>query len=138
MDKRLKSLMVDAIIDKAVDQNPIVDRIKQFLAEVDENAFLYLGGFVTLPKIGSMLVVRKGGKDVECTVEAINLIDATVTLSYLAKRTYYFQTTDLADNFTNTGKKGNYSDWDNEQSENYPYKGEHDVKQTQIIGFDQL
>lgn len=138
MDKRLKSLMVDAIVDKAVDQNPVVDRIKQFLAEADENAFLYLGGFVALPEIGSTFVMRKGRENVECVVEAVNILDATITLTRQINTVLYFKTAEAAANFTTTGKKGNYSDWDNEPSEAYSHKGEHEVEQRELIGFDQL
>lgn len=138
MDKRLKLLMVDAIVDKAVDQNPVVDRIKQFLAEADENAFLYLGGFVNLPKVGGNFVIRKGGEDVECIVEAINLLDATITLTYKINKVLYFKTAEAAQTFTTTGKKGNYSDWDDSHSDAYPNKGEHEVEQRELIGFDRL
>lgn len=138
MDKRLKSLMVDAIVDKAVDQNPLVDRIKAFLSEADENAFLYLGGFVTLPEIGSTFVMRKGGEDVECVVKDINITNGTITLTHPEIRTYYFKTAEAANNFTTTGRKGNYPNWDDEPSEEYCHKGEYEFQTQELIGFYEL
>lgn len=138
MDKRLKSLMVDAIVDKAIDQNPVVDRIKQFLAEADENAFLYLGGFVTLPEIGEPFVIRQGGEDVECVVEAVNITTATITLKHYAPKSLYFKTAEQAATYTNTGNKGIYSDWDSSPSEKYQYEGEHMVEKHEELSFDRL
>lgn len=138
MDKRLKSLMVDAIVDKAVSPSPLIDRIKAFLEEADENAFLYLGGFVTLPEIGESFVIRQGGEDVECVVEAVNITTATITLKHYVPKSLYFKTAEQATTYTNTGNKGNYSDWDNSPSEKYQYEGEHMVEKHEELSFDRL
>lgn len=138
MDKRLKSLMVDAIVDKAVSPSPLIDRVKAFLSEADENAFLYLGGFVTLPEIGESFVIRQGGEDVECVVDAINITNATITLTHKVPKSLYFKTAEQATTYTNTGNKGNYSDWDNSPSETYQYEGEHMVEKHEELSFDRL
>jgi hypothetical protein len=138
MDKRLKSLMVDAIVDKAVSPSTLIDRIKAFLEEADENAFLYLGGFVTLPEIGEPFVIRQDGENVECVVNAVNITNATITLKHYVQKSLYFKTAEQATIYTNTGNKGKYSDWDNSPSETYQYEGENMVEKYEELGFDQL
>ncbi len=150
MDKRIKKLALEGLINRVSAEPGVsadralllkkdfVDRVIEVIGCLDEEVILYLSGDVKLPEVGSSFVIRKGGEDVECIVKAINLTDATITLTHLVLRTYYFKTAELAQTFTTTGKKGNYSDWDNEQSDTYPYKGEHELEQTELIGFAEL
>lgn len=150
MDNRIKKLALEGLINR-VSADPgagiepayllkkdFVDRVIEVIGCLDEEVLLYLSGDVKLPEVGSSFVIRKGDKDVECIVEAINLTDATITLTHLVLKTYYFKTTEAAQTFTTTGKKGNYSDWDDNHSDNYPYKGEHELEQRELIGFDRL
>ena len=150
MDKRIKKLALEGLINR-VSADPgagigpayllkkdFVNRIIEVIGCLDEEVLLYLSGDVKVPEVGSSFMMRKGGEDVECVVETVSLTDATITLTHLVPKTYYFKTAEAAQTFTNTGKKGNYSDWDNELSEKYPYKGEHELKQRELIGFDQL
>lgn len=150
MDNRIKKLALEGLINR-VSADPgagiepayllkkeFVDKVIELVACLDEEVMLYLSGDVKLPEVGSSFVMRKGKEDIECIVKAVSLTDATITLTHLVPKTYYFKTAEAAQTFTTTGKKGNYSDWDNEQSEKYPYKGEHDVEQTELISFAQL
>lgn len=150
MDKRIKKLALEGLINR-VSADPgaglepayllkkdFVDRVIEVIGCLDEEVLLYLSGDVKLPEVGSSFVMRKGSKDVECVVEAVNILDATITLTRQINTVLYFKTAEAAANFTTTGKKGNYSDWDNEPSEAYSHKGEHEVEQRELIGFDQL
>lgn len=150
MDKRIKKLALEGLINR-VSADPgaglepayllkkdFVDRVIEVIGCLDEEVLLYLSGDVKLPEIGSSFVMRKGSKDVECVVETVNLTNATITLTHLVPKTYYFKTAELAQTFTTTGKKCNYSDLDDKPSDSYPYKGEHEVEQRELIQFDKL
>ena len=102
-----------------------IERIKKCLEEFDENAFLYLGGYVELPEIGDTIVANRGDKYVECVVDAINLHEAIVYAHYLANAVYYFNTAENAANYTNTGNMGEYNSWLTGKTSEYQHKGEH-------------
>lgn len=160
MDKRLKQMMLDGLFVEqahhaqieaeaaesygfsAEGTNTLTDsfigRIRTCIAEFNENTFLYLGGYISLPKVGDNIPARVNNEDVECIVDSINFIEGTILAHYTAMDVCYFDTTEKADNYTKTGNKGNYSDWNRGKTESYYHRGEYPKQYNIALPFDEF
>lgn len=133
MDKRIKKLALEGLIGR-VSADPcaaieaayllkkdFVDRVIKVISCLDESILLYLSNDVKLPEVGSTFVSRITGEDVEYVVEAIDYSNAVVETTYTTDRTFYFNSIEAANNFIDTGNKGNYDDWSRSKSDTYPF-----------------
>lgn len=150
MDNRIKKLALEGLINR-VSADPgaglepayllkkdFVDKVIEVIDSLNENVILYLSNDIKLPEVGSKFVMRQNGEDIESIVESINFADARITIAYPAISVYYFKTAEAASQYTTTGKKGTYPNWDDEQSEDYCHKGEYEITKHEFIGFNQL
>lgn len=96
-------------------------KITDIIAALDESILLYLSEDAKLPEVGSAFVSRISGEDVEYVVTAIDYPNALVETTYTTDRTFYFKSTEDANNFINTGNKGSYDDWSRTKSDTYPF-----------------
>lgn len=160
MDKRLKQMMLDGLfVEQAhhaqieaeaaesygfsaeatnVLTDSFIGRIRNCIAEFNENTFLYLGGYINLPKVGDKISARVKNEDVEYIVDYIDFIAGTVLVHYKAMDVYYFDTPENADNYTNTGDKGNFSNWSRSEDNTHCYRGEHPKEYNIELPFDQF
>lgn len=133
MDNRIKKLALEGLIGRVTADSGVsvdsaillkkdfVDKVINVIAALDESILLYLSGDAKLPEIGSTFVSRISGEDVEYVVTAIDYANAVVETTYTTDRTFYFKSTEDANNFINTGNKGNYDDWSRSKSDTYPF-----------------
>lgn len=157
MDKRLKQMMLDGLFVEQTHNAQIeaeaaesygfsaeatnvltdsfIGRIRNCIAEFNENTFLYLGGYISLPKVGDKIPARVDNEDVEYIVDAIDYSNALVETTYLTDETLYFRTTEDATNFATTGNKGTFDNWDRTKSDNYPFVGTAKVTKRKTFSF---
>lgn len=133
MDDRVKKLALEGLIHRATAEPGVsidsaillkkefVDKVINVIAGLESSVILYLSGDAKLPEIGSTFVNRISGEDVEYKVAAIDYPNAVVETTYTTDRTFYFKTTEDANNFINTGNKGSYDDWSRTKSDTYPF-----------------
>lgn len=147
MDKRIKKLALEGLINR-VSADPgaglepayllkkdFVDRVIELVSSLDEEVMLYLSGDVKVPEIGSTFVNGVSGEDVEYAVEAIDYHHALVDTTYTTDGTFYFKSTEDANNFINTGNKGNYNNWSRSKSDTYPFVGTARVTERRTFSF---
>ncbi len=133
MDNRIKKLALEGLLNRvsaepgvSIDaavllKKEFVDKVVTVIAALDESILLYLSDDVKLPEIGSTFVSRITGEDIEYVVTAIDYPNAVVETTYTTDRTFYFKSTEDANNFINTGNKGNFDDWSRSKSDTYPF-----------------
>lgn len=133
MDNRIKKLALEGLIYRATAEPGVsidsaillnkefVDKVVNVIASLDESVLLYLSNDAKLPEVDSTFVDRISGEDVEYKVAAIDYANAVVETTYTTDRTFYFKTTEDANNFINTGNKGSYDDWSKTKSDTYPF-----------------
>lgn len=133
MDNRIKKLALEGLFarvgvnpgvtaeDSLLIKKDFLAKITDIIAALDESILLYLSEDAKLPEVGSAFVSRISGEDVEYVVTAIDYPNALVETTYTTDRTFYFKSTEDANNFINTGNKGSYDDWSRTKSDTYPF-----------------
>lgn len=103
MDKKTKRLFADMLLAKNLNDKCFENRLLSVLAELRESVLLYLAAAVEIPYIGEKVRIDVDGEKVEATVEAVNLLDGTVCLTYTKPYTRYFTTNEAAAKFITSG-----------------------------------
>lgn len=104
MDKKTKRLFADMLLAKNLHDKCFENRLLSILSELRESTLLYLANAVEIPYNGEKIIADIDGDKVEAVVEAVNLLDGTVSLTYTKQYTRYFTTTEAAAEFITTGK----------------------------------
>lgn len=104
MDKKTKRLFANMLLEKNLHDKCFENRLLSILSELNESTLLYLANAVEIPYNGEKIIADIDGDKVEATVEAVNLLDGTISLTYTKQYTRYFTTAEAAAKFITTGQ----------------------------------
>lgn len=103
MNTKTKRLFANMLLEKNLNDKYFQNRLLSVMSQLRESVLLYLAAAVEIPYVGEKMRIDADGDEVDAVVEAVNLFDGTVCLTYTKPYTRYFTTNEAAANFITTG-----------------------------------
>lgn len=117
------------------------ERLARHLADVEDGRLAYLLNVpMFIPCEKEIVFIKDFDTKSNCIgiVQNVNLPNSTATVNYTYIDTYYFKTTEAANNYAETGKLPSYSEYDCGKSDTYNIKGQKRKKASDVFEFTML